>query len=198
MDYPKNVTIADGHELELRPGGKEDEERLLRFFSALPEADLLFMREDVTDASVIRRWMRHLDPERVFALLAVHRERVVGYASLHTSPHGWGKHVGEVRMVVAPEWRRKGVARAQMRELVTVADERGVVILETLILEGQHNLQHAFEALGFSAESVLRDRGCDRTGRRRNVLVMRNDVADMWRHMEDLVSDMSGGRSGEY
>ena len=198
MDYPKKVAIADGHELELRPAQTEDGERLLRFFSALPEEDLLFMREDVTRPEVIRRWMKDLDPERVFPLLAIHRERVVADASLHTNPFGWARHVAELRMVVAPEWRRKGVARALIREIVSVADERSIDILETQILEGQHNLQHAFEALGFTAETVLRDRGSDRSGRRRHVLVMRNDVADMWRGMEDLVSDFPGPQSGNY
>jgi len=197
-EYPKDVKIGGGEALTLRPAGRSDEAALLTFFKAIPEKDRLFLKDDVTDPAVIARWSEHIDLERVFPLLALRGEEIVGDATLHRSLHGWSRHVAEVRVVVAEGWRRKGVAQVLIHELVSRATDVGVEVLEARILDGQHGAQRAFEAIGFEVETVLHGRATDQTGRRRDVLVLTNDVAELWRRMEDLISDMSGPQSGMY
>ena len=195
--YPKTTKLGSGEELVLRPTNEGDEEPLLEFFRAVPEEDRRFLKHDVTDPKVIARWLEQPDLERVFPLLAIHEGVVIGDATLHRSVHGWSQHVAEVRVVVAKAWRRKGVGEMLIRELVSQASDTGISILEALILEGQHGAQRAFEAIGFKVETVLRNRATDRSGRQLNVLVMTNDVAELWRRMEDLVVS-SGPKSGLY
>jgi RimJ/RimL family protein N-acetyltransferase len=196
--YPRVARLRGGEEVTLRPVEKSDEQALVDFFAALPQDDRMFLQEDVTDRSVIKCWMDNIDLSRVFPLLALVNGKIVGDATLHGNSHGWSKHVGAIRVVVARDWQRKGVAQALVRDLVALANERGIEILEALVLEGQHGAQRAMEALGFQVETVLRRRATDRTGRRRNVLIMTNDVSELWKRMEDLMADLELRGSGHY
>lgn len=199
--YPKKVRLKGGDEIELRPCEPSDEKALLEFFSErVPEPDRRFLKDDVTDPAVVKRWVGNLDFSRVYPMLAFVGDQIVGDATLHRNPFGWSKHVGEIRVVVAKDWQRKGVAQALTNELVTVAHDEGLEILEAHVLEGQHAAQGALEALGFHAETVLRNRAVDRTGRKRNILVMTNDVSELWRKLEEMVHEMElgGPMSGQY
>lgn len=199
--FPKTVTAQGGEELILRPCEATDEQALIDFFTKrVPEGDRLFLRDDVTDPSVIKGWLQKMDHSRVFPLLAFHGDDIVGDATLHTNAHGWSRHVGEIRVVVARDWQRKGVAQLLTNQLIQRAHKLGLEILEAHVLEGQHGAQRALEALGFHSETVLRNRATDRTGRRRNILLMTNDVSELWRRMEELMSELElgGPHSGRY
>ena len=196
-EYPKSLNVDGGQELIMRPVEETDEQALIRFFRELSEKDRRFLKDDVTDEAVIKRWMVGLDFDRVFPLLALHNGEVVGDATLHRNRYGWSRHVGEVRAVVSKEWPRRGVAQALIRELVSHAVDAGLELLEAHVLEGQHSAQKALEAIGFRATTVLSNRAKDQTGRLRNVVIMTNDVSELWRRMEDLIDD-GGRRSGHY
>lgn len=200
-DYPKTVRLKGGDELVLRPCEKSDAKALLEFFTQkVPEEDRRFLKDDVADPAVIKRWVENIDFSRIFPLLALVGDELIGDATLHCNPYGWSKHVGEIRVVVARAWQRKGVAQELTNELVSRAHDQGLEILEAHVLEGQHAAQGALEALGFHAETVLLKRAKDRTGRHRNILVMTNDVSDLWRKMEELVNrlDEVVPHSGRY
>ncbi len=189
-EYPKEVRLPTGEDVVVRPLERTDEQSLLRFFKEVPDQDRLFLKEDVTDPTVVKRWVENIDLERIYPLLAFEGDEVVGDATLHRNPFGWSKHVAEIRVVVAEAWRRKSVAQVLVNELVSRAHTQGIEILEAHILEGQYGAQRALESLGFAAETVLRSRATDRTGRRRNIIVMTNDVSELWRRMEELVTEL--------
>ncbi len=195
--YPKTARLSGGDEITIRPLEKTDHAALVSFFSQVSEEDRRYLKEDVTDAQVIQRWIDNIDFDRILPLLALSGDQVVGDATLHCNPFGWSRHVAEIRVVIAQKWQRKGVGGALIDELVGRAHERGIEILEAHVLEGQHGAQRALEALGFQVETVLRGRATDRTDRRRNIMVMTNDVSEMWRKMEELLQD-TGPYSGRY
>lgn len=62
--YPKDVPLRDGTQITLRPMTSKDAEPLLAFFRQIPEEDRYYLKEDVADAAVIRRWTAELDYER--------------------------------------------------------------------------------------------------------------------------------------
>lgn len=199
--YPRKIRLQEGDELVVRPCEAADEQRLLQFFTErVPEGDRLFLKDDVTNPAVIKRWISDLDFGRTFPLLAFDGDTLIGDATLHRNTFGWSQHVAEIRAVVARQWQRKGVGQALVGELVSRAHDQGLEILEAHVLEGQHPAQRALEALGFHAETVLRNRAIDRRGRKRNILVMTNDVSELWRKMEEMVSEMElgGPLSGSY
>ncbi len=53
--------------------------------SGLPEADRLFLKDNVTDPAVVERWATELNYEKVFPILAWRGTRC-GDATLHKNP----------------------------------------------------------------------------------------------------------------
>jgi len=90
--YPTVHLTEDGAQMTIRPMVASDEAALLDFFCRVPEADRFFLKEDVTDSRVIRRWSENLDYSRALPLLAFLDGKIVGDGTLHdrhvTRVHG--------------------------------------------------------------------------------------------------------------
>src|SRR3989304_3056238 len=70
QEYPKEVKVRDGSTVVLKPFGRKDKDALFLFFQKLPEADRLFLKDNVTDPAVVERWATELNYEKGFPLLA--------------------------------------------------------------------------------------------------------------------------------
>ena len=119
--YPIKVTLKGGKQVELRPMEPRDEEGLIAFFSGLPEESTQFLKDEVKDPEVARTFVRELNPERVWPILAFADGKVVGDATLHMHLFGWKRHVGEVRVVIAPGYQKQRLATTLIHELVNQA-----------------------------------------------------------------------------
>jgi GNAT superfamily N-acetyltransferase len=171
--YPKQLVLEDALTVEVRPLRAEDEPRLIAFFQSIPAADRWWLREDVGDPAVVREWVRGLDYERVLPLLAFAGEEIAADATLHRRGFGARAHLAEVRVVVAPAYRGRGLAYALIGELVEVATAAGLERLEAEIVGGaQTGALEAVEMLGFEQVAVLPDhlRGPD--GRRHDLITL--------------------------
>jgi RimJ/RimL family protein N-acetyltransferase len=168
---------------------KEDEEKLLQFFRALPEEDRFFLRDDVTDPGVIHQWVEKLDYNRVLPILAEVGETIVGDATLHTYRHGWMQHIGEIRCVVAKAYQHKGIGKLLIHELLDHANSRGLHKLQTLFAETQVGAIQAFSKVGFVREAVLKNHVKDFMGKEHDLIIMTNNVSELWRKMEDIIFD---------
>ena len=157
--------------MEVRPIEPGDEPALTRFFARIPEADRTFLKEDVDDPEVVAAWAGP-GPARVIAL---HGGEVVG--SLAVVPlHGWSSHVGEVRLVVDPEYRGRGIGRALARRAVLAAVELGLAKLVVEVIADQSALIAMFRALGFEPEALLADHVRDRAGEIRDLMLLAHEV----------------------
>ena len=101
-DYPKKITLPDGASLTLRPMTSDDQYALYSFFVSLAGEDRQFLRNDVADRKLIEKWARNLNYDRVLPILAENDGRIVANATLHYQTFGWGRHVAEVRVTIAP------------------------------------------------------------------------------------------------
>ncbi len=189
--YPKKVTLKSGKVLTLRPLQSSDEAELVRFFSDLPSECTAFLKDNVRDPHVVRRFVRERDTDRVWAVLAFTDDgRVVGDATLHMDHHGWRRHVGEVRVVVAPSMQRHRLATTLIHELVNHASLTGLKKLEAQVLDSQVGARTAFEHLGFREEARLKGHALDLNNNLHDLLILTNTVDDLWQKMEDLISDL--------
>lgn len=170
--YPKTVKVGGGREILLRPLEPGDEPRLLEFFSAVPEEDRLFLADDVTDPKLIEAWCRHLDFDRVFPLLAVAGERIAANSTLHRAKSGWMSHVGRIRVVVRPEFRRLEIARHLLEELKEIAIGIGLDKLDAEFMSGQEKAIAAFERMGFVHLATLPEHVLDRRNEVHDLIVM--------------------------
>ncbi len=154
---------------------------LIDFFGQLPDGDLTFIKEDVTDPDAVRGLVRR--PAQQW--LALDGEQVVGYAAVRPLP-GWSDHVGELRLVVHPRRRRGGVGRALARHALTEAVRAGrrKVVVE-LAADQEHALA-MFSSLGFTGEALLRDHIRDRRGDLRDLVMLAHFVDENWAAMDTV------------
>lgn len=64
-NYPKRATLEDVSSVILRPLVKADEQALLEYFRKMPGEDRLCLKEDVTDARIVEKWIYNLDYNNV-------------------------------------------------------------------------------------------------------------------------------------
>jgi len=184
---PKTIQIKDGTKIVIRPLSKEDGPALLKFFTKVPEDDRLFLKDDVTKKEVIDRWINELDFDKVLPMIAEKDSDILGDATLHFNRYRWQRHMAHIRCVVAREYQKKGLGTALMRELVSVAQAKDLSKIRANMMDSQKSAQSAFQRLGFQMEAELKDFLIDQDGKKHNLILMVNDVSDMWRKMEDLI-----------
>jgi RimJ/RimL family protein N-acetyltransferase len=185
--FSKTIKLKDDSTLVIRPLSKQDGPALLAFFAALPNDDRLFLKEDVTNGEVIERWIEELDYDSVLPIIAEKDSVIHGDATLHFNNHGWQRHMAEIRCVVSKKYQQKGLGTALMRELVSFADQKGISKISAKMMDSQESAQRAFQKLGFKKAAELKDFVTDIRGKTHNLVVMVNDVSDLWKKMEDLL-----------
>jgi L-amino acid N-acyltransferase YncA len=185
--FSKKIKIKDGTSIVIRPLSKQDGPALLKFFSSVPEEDRLFLKEDVIQKEVIDRWINDINFDKVLPLIAEKDSVILGDATLHFNKYRWQRHMAEIRCVVAKGCQRMGIGTALMRELVSVAERKGVSMIRANMMDIQESAQRAFYRLGFKKEAELKDFLIDQEGKTHNLILMVNDVSDMWQKMEDLL-----------
>src|SRR5207237_8067870 len=128
--YPKEIKLKDGSKSKFRPLRKDDEKEFHEFFLAIPEAERMFIKHRVTEPQVIREWCQNIDLGRNLPLLAVADGKIVGDATLHQALGGWKRHLGRVSVLVHPQYRGRGLAKALVSEVVEIARHIGLEKVE--------------------------------------------------------------------
>ncbi len=177
--YPRRFEADDGAAFTIRPLAHGDEDALWQFFRSVPEVDRFWLREDVGKREIVRRWVEDLDYERVLPIVALQDDRIVADATLHRRAYGAQRHLGELRVVVAPTARSRGLGYAMLAELVDVAATAGLQRLEVEVAAGaQGAALEACARLGFEQAAVIPGhlRGPD--GRPADLMILVLDLAE--------------------
>jgi len=155
--FPKTVNLKDGTKATLRPLRKDDEKDFHNLFLGIPEPERMFIKHRVTEISVIRDWCQNLDYGRNLPLVGLIGGKIVGDATLHQQLGGWKRHIGRVSVLVHPEFRGRGLARALIAEIVDIARRAGLEKVEAEFIGEQEAAVHMFAMLGFSQLLRLED-----------------------------------------
>ena len=153
------------------------------FLDRLPEYDRTFIKEDVHNHAVAERWV--YDPGSARHWVAVRESAVCGLV-LVVPLAGWSAHVGELRLVVDPELRGRGLGTAMARHALRSAAEMGLSKLVVEVVAEQQGAVSMFDALGFRGEALLSAYIRDRTGQLRDLLVLAHDVGEEWAAIASL------------
>src|SRR5262245_4603499 len=124
--YPRTLRLDDGEQINMRLMIPADATRMAGFARSLPEEDLLFLRMDITKLNVLAAWGRNIKEGRTITVLAESADKVVGYGSLHFDEVTWQRHLGEIRMQVAPRYRSRGLGRAVGSAIFAIARRQGL------------------------------------------------------------------------
>ena len=177
--FPKHITLDDGTAVELRPLEEGDHEALHGFFSRIPEEDLYYLKDDVTDLDVIRNWTHNIDHERVIAIEAVVDGEIVSDATIHRTRAFSRRHIGELRVVVDPRFRQRGLGSHVIRELLDIAKELNLykVYIDLVTRREEAAIRFA-ERMGFERVATLPSRIMDYYGGYQDVVVMEVSLSD--------------------
>jgi L-amino acid N-acyltransferase YncA len=159
--------------MEIRHLTDDDGAAVERFVDRIPDGDRTFFKEDVADPEVIEAWKR---PGAARAL-AVDEGEVIGYAAVEPL-HGWSSHVGEVRVIVDPGHRGRGVGRALARQAVSEALRLGLTKMVVEVTADQDATVAMFRSLGFDPEALLADHVRDKAGELHDLLILAHSVED--------------------
>ncbi|RME49353.1 MAG: GNAT family N-acetyltransferase [Caldilineae bacterium] len=169
--YRNLLTLADGTRVLLRPLLTSDREALVNLFATASEEDRRYLNDDVTNRELVASWAENLDYNRVFPLVAVVHDRLVGDATLHFRK-GPYRHQGELRIFLAREMRRRGLGTRMLQALMDVARSAGLHQLIANIVTDQGPVIKAFTELGFKQACTLPDAFMLPDGSTRDVAVM--------------------------
>ncbi len=148
--FPKEIALKDGFKCKLRPLKPNDEKQFHEFFLAVPEAERMFIKHRVTDPAVIKTWCQSIDYGRNLPLLGIADGKIIADATLHQTLGGWKRHIGRVSVLVLPQYRGRGLARALVKELLQLSRNLGLERVEAEFIGEQEAAIKMFALLGFS------------------------------------------------
>ncbi len=153
--------------MEIRPIQTDDRDAMERFLLRIPEGDRTFFKENVDDPEVVDAWVRPGAARSV----AVDGDAVIGYVAV-VPLQGWSSHVGEVRVIVDPERRGRGIGRALARHAVLQALELGLTKMVVEVVADQEPTIAMFRSHGFDPEALLKDHVRDAGGELRDLMIL--------------------------
>lgn len=176
LTLPRSLPLA-GATLQLARLQPGDAEALAAFAAALPPHDLLFLRRDISHPKVVAAWMQAIAEGRLHSLAVREGEALVACSAIVVDDLSWSRHVGELRVLVAPAWRGRGLGRVLIQQCFAQALALGLDKLVAQMTVDQVAAIAVFEELGFRAEALLRDHVKDRDGQTHDLALLSHDVA---------------------
>lgn len=176
--YPWKAPLGD-QEITIRIMQRSDLETAIRFARTLPEDDLMFLTMDITNAEAMSEYYKENEAGKSVTVIAEANGEFVGYGSLHCSQPSWTRHLGEIRLLVSPSMRGKGLGRVLASEVLHLAHDRGLQKMIARMAVEQRGAASVFEKLGFRSEALLTDFVMDRHGRTHDLIVMTYDVTGL-------------------
>jgi ribosomal protein S18 acetylase RimI-like enzyme len=163
---------------EIRPLEPRDSAAVEHFLQRVPEGDRTFFKEDVTDPEVVASWTR----PGAGRSIAVDGDSVLGYVAV-VPLTSWSSHVGEVRVIVAPDHRGRGIGRALARHAVRQALELGITKMVVEVVADQEAAIAMFRSLGFDPEALLKDHVRDQAGQLRDLMILAHAAEEAYSAM---------------
>jgi GNAT superfamily N-acetyltransferase len=179
--YPKQLSLADASSVAVRPMVPGDAEALLEFFGRVPDEERRLLKDDVASKSVIAAWAEHLDYDRALPLLAFDGPRICADSVLIRHRGDARSHFAEVRVVVDPDYRNRGLGSAIMREAIDIAWDAEIESVQIEFVSGVQD-DAGKAALMFGGEQVgtLKDAVRDHQGNTHDVVFMRIPLGRSW------------------
>ncbi|MBI3650370.1 MAG: GNAT family N-acetyltransferase [Acidobacteria bacterium] len=176
--YPWTTTIKNG-QVTLRLMSPQDGKTMLAFTQSLPEEDLVFLTVDITQPGIVERWANSLQSERMKVVVAEVNGQVVAYGSLTRNEPFWTRHLGEIQIMIVPEYRGRGLGHILANEVHALAQDSGLQKIIARMAADQRSAVQVFETMGFRVEALLADYVMDRAGKTHDLIVMSYDVTGL-------------------
>ncbi len=142
------LTLRDGARILLRPLVPDDRQALLDFFLPLLPEERRYMRHNVSDPALIASWAEKVDYAKIFPVIALIGDRIVGISTLHFG-EGPARHRAEVRIFLSKELKHRGLGSKLILAVIDLAKKRSIHLLEVQIVNDMVEVIKAFQKVGF-------------------------------------------------
>jgi L-amino acid N-acyltransferase YncA len=191
--YPREIGLRDGSSVTLRWLIPQDRAAVGEFFERVPEEDRAFLKEDLINRYEVEVWLDQIDTDRETVIVAIAGKPIVGTAVLERQRHGWSRHVGEIRIVADPAYRRRGLGQALADAIIDLAEHIGMEKVLAEMVSDRPEPIRVFKRLGFKTEATFNDQVKDRHGNTHDLLVMARYMPSGVTNQSRQQSQRSGG-----
>jgi L-amino acid N-acyltransferase YncA len=185
----KTETLKDGTKVTVKNLTIEDLDRLMSFYRSLPEEDLKYLRVDVTNRNIIKQRIEFAEAGGIFRIIALKGDSIIADGALELTTEERSRHQGELRVIVAEEFRRKGVGMIIMREIYFLAIEKKVEKVVAKMMKPQVAARNICETLGFHEEVLIPDYVKDQTGKFQDLVIMSCNIQELWKELDQFYMD---------
>lgn len=158
-----SIEIA-GESIVVRAPAITDIPALARLAAAVPPHDLLFLARDIRQPKVLDAWLRAEASGATASLVAIAGGEVVATIARVSDSQSFSAHVAELRLLVAPGHRNKGLGRRLLDQAIADACAAGATKVVARMTPDQVGAITLFEESGFRAEALLRSEVRDADG----------------------------------
>ena len=178
VDAPdaKIILMQDDRQVRVRPLMPEDAERFYWFLGGISEEDRRYLRIDVRNRDLVLERVQRPTTDREIRLIAETPDGIVAEASLERHAPGWEDHIGDMRLLVAADYRGKGLGRSLAREIYLRAFPMELTTITARIMRPQIGARRILRHFGFTDEALLPDHVRDQEGKPQDLLVMTLDL----------------------
>lgn len=169
--YPRSASLRDGRKISLRLMQPDDKDLILEFARSLPSDDLLFLRRDITQPAAVDEWIKEIESGSTYTVLGFDGDQLLGEGDLHYNAADWTRHLGEIRLLLSPLSRGRGLGRIIAEEIYAIAQLLELQLLTARMVLDQSAAQSVFRRLGFQREAVLWDYVIDADGKTHDLLI---------------------------
>ncbi len=187
--------LKDGAGVLVRTMDKDDLDRSIAFFQGLSAEDRKYLRRDVTRPEVVAERINRIGSGQVKRLVALVDDEIVADGSLELEGLGWKRHVGELRLIVAQAFKRRGLGTLMARKLFALAERENVEEIVVKMMKPQSAARHIFKRLGFHKDTVLTEYVRDQSGAIQDLIVMRCSIEELMRELEYFMADSDWQRT---
>jgi len=155
--------------MEIRPVTADDRRALDVFASRIPDADVVFADRNLVSQVAVASWTRAVPAKRLIAV--DEPDDVLGMITV-VPEVGWSDHVGDIRLVVLPANRGRGIGRRLAQQGLELAESLGLAKVMIQVMDVNAGGIAMFRALGFEEEARLAGHVRDGGGARRDLIVL--------------------------
>jgi RimJ/RimL family protein N-acetyltransferase len=181
--YPRTQEIKGG-DVSLDLMTPEMEAEVLAFANTLDPHDLLFLRRDITQPKVLSAWSKQLETGEITSLIARSDGQMLGCTAVVRDERSWSPHVGELRVLVSPAGKERGLGRLLIQESFLIALSLKLQKLTAHMTVDQTGAINVFEEMGFKPEALLKDQVMDQAGEKHDIVILSHDVEGFQSQMQ--------------
>jgi RimJ/RimL family protein N-acetyltransferase len=185
----KRETLKDGTRVLIRDLHQDDLDKLMKFYRSLPLEDRIYLKVDVTKRKVVEQRTKLIAEGTIFRIIALYKDEIIGDGMFEISKEEWRKHQGELRVIVARPFQRKGLGMLMFRELHSLAMKMDVEKIVVKMMKPQKGAINICKKLGFHKETTIPNYVWDQSDKPQDLIIMTCKPQVLWKELEHSYTD---------